>query len=243
MANASAAAVVAATERAAYADTMRSLFGPTIFREPARAFAAICEALEYFQQTPWIFSPFSSKYDAALRGQVRLSAQETRGQAVFEDKAKGNCARCHRSSVGADGRPPLFTDFGFAALGLPRNSDIPANRDPAYFDLGLCGPLRRDFSHRTQYCGLFRTPTLRNVALKKSFFHNGVFHALRDAVAFYARRDAEPPEETLKDLPAAYRSHIESGPPFGNKRVLSDADVDDLVAFLETLTDGYSAAP
>jgi cytochrome c peroxidase len=243
MANARAEAVVAAAERAAYAETMRGLFGATIFREPARAFAAICQALEYFQQTAAIFSPFSSKYDAVLRGRVRLNEQEARGQAVFDDPAKGNCAQCHRSAVGADGRPPLFTDFGFAALGLPRNPDIPANRQAAYFDLGLCGPLRRDLADRTRYCGMFRTPTLRNVALKKSFYHNGVFHSLRDAVAFYALRDVAPAEETLSDLPDAYRGNVERGAPFGVRRVLSDADVDDLVAFLETLTDGYSAAP
>ncbi len=69
---------------------------------------------------------------------------------------------------------------------MPRNPAIPANADPAYHDLGLCGPYRTDFKDRAEYCGLFRTPTLRNVALKKSFFHNGVFHDLRDAVAFYA---------------------------------------------------------
>ena len=45
---------------------------------------------------------------------------------------------------------------------------------------------------RPEYCGLFRTPSLRNVALRQTFFHNGVFHSLRDAVAFYVTRETDP---------------------------------------------------
>ena len=105
---------------------------------------------------------------------------------------KGNCASCHLSQRGNDGTPPQFTDYGLIALGVPRNPAIPANADPDYFDLGLCGPLRTDLAGRDDYCGLFRTPTLRNVALRKTFFHNGVFHTLREAVAFYVERDTDP---------------------------------------------------
>jgi len=238
MANVSAAAVVAAVTRASYAGEVRRLYGQAIFADPAKAFAAVTEALEFYQQTPAIFSPFSSKYDAVLAGGAVLTAQEGRGLAVFNDPGKGNCARCHKSGVTADGKPPLFTDFGFAALGLPRNRTIPANDDPGYFDLGLCGPLRRDLAGTAKYCGMFKAPTLRNVALKESFYHNGVFHSLRDAVAFYAERDTGP-NRTFDDVPAAYRDNVEREPPFGRTRVLTDADVDDLVAFLRTLTDGY----
>ena len=67
----------------------------------------------------------------------------------------------------------------------------PGQKDPNYFDLGLCGPERRDLATDTTYCGMFKAPTLRNVALKKSFYHNGIVHTLRDAVAFYADRDTK----------------------------------------------------
>ncbi len=56
------------------------------------------------------------------------------------DSNKGNCVRCHKNQMTASGKLPLFTDAGFVAIGLPRNLDIPANRDPKYFDLGACGP-------------------------------------------------------------------------------------------------------
>ncbi len=249
MAMPDAAAVVSAVGRAAYAPDLRTLYGQDVFADTPRAFAAVTEALEFYQQSPAVFSPFSSKYDAFLRGTVGLSAREARGLAIFNDPARGNCAPCHKSGVTADGKPPLFTDFGYAALGLPRNRAIPANGDPSYFDLGLCGPYRRDLRDAVKYCGMFKAPTLRNVALRQSFYHNGVFHTLRDAVAFYARRDTDParwypagPDGTVRkfdDLPAAYAANVSTEPPFGGATHLSDADVDDLVAFLETLTDGY----
>ena len=100
---------------------------------------------------------------------------------------------------------------------------------------------------------MFKAPTLRNVALKQSFYHNGAFHTLRDAVAFYAQRDIEPgkyypsaPDGTVlkfNDLPEVYIQNVSTELPFGPRRLLSDADVDDLVAFLRTLTDGYRSEP
>jgi cytochrome c peroxidase len=247
MANASTDAVVAVVARAAYADDVRHLYGQNVFSDPARAFAAATEALEFYQETPAIFSPFSSKYDAYLAGRAALTVQEGRGLAVFNDPVRGNCAACHRSAVTADGRPPLFTDFGYVALAVPRNRTIPANEDQGYFDLGLCGPQRHDLAGRAEFCGMFKAPTLRNVALKESFYHNGVFHSLRDAVAFYAERDTEPGKwysgRAFDDLPAAYVGNVSMEMPFGPKRVLTDADVDDLVAFLGTLTDGYRVEP
>ncbi len=249
MANTDRAAVVAKVARAAYAGEVKRLYGQSVFADTTRAFAAITEALEFFQQTPAVFSPFSSKYDAFLRGAVQLSEQEARGLAVFNDPDRGNCTQCHRSEVMADGHPPLFTDFGFVALGVPRNPAIEANRDPAYFDLGLCGPQRHDLANRPDFCGLFKAPTLRNVALRRSFYHNGIYHSLREAVAFYATRDTDPAKwypvaadgtvRKYDDLPAQYQDNVSMDMPFGPKQVLSDADVDDLVAFLQTLTDGY----
>ncbi len=79
MANLNEAAVAAHAARAPYASDMKKLYGDGIFRDTQRAFAIIGEALEAFQQTPELFSPFTSKYDAFLKGKVRLSPQEERG--------------------------------------------------------------------------------------------------------------------------------------------------------------------
>ncbi|HVM86370.1 MAG TPA: cytochrome c peroxidase, partial [Candidatus Binatia bacterium] len=192
MANASAAAVVARIAGSAYAKELRAIAGADVFADPDRAFTAILTALETFQEDAATFYPYSSKYDAYLAGKAKLTDQEARGLALFNDEKKGNCASCHISQVRGDGTPPQFTDYGMIGLGVPRNPAIPANADPRYFDLGLCGPLRRDLLGKADYCGLFKTPSLRNVALRQTFFHNGVFHSLRQAVEFYASRDTNP---------------------------------------------------
>lgn len=251
MANKDEAAVAAALRKAAYADDFKAAFGDDVFDHRGDAFDGAVEALGTFEQSAPDFYPYSSRYDAFLAGKAQLTVQEMRGRALFEDEAKGNCASCHLSEPANDGEPPQFTDFGLIAVAAPRNAAIPANADPAYIDLGLCGPLRTDFHGRAEYCGLFKTPTLRNVALRKSFFHNGIFHTLRDAVAFYATRDTDPghwyprsADGTVRqydDLPRAYWGNLNQDPPFGKKRgdrpALSDAEIDDIVAFLQTLTD------
>jgi cytochrome c peroxidase len=257
MANESAADVVARERAASDADELRKIFGETIFDDDAKAFAAITEALEVYQQDYRAFYPYSSKYDAYLAGRAQLTPQESRGLALFNDPAKGNCGNCHRSERANDGTPPQFTDYGLIAIGVPRNREIPANADPAFFDLGACGPLRTDLAGRTEYCGLFRTPSLRNVALRKTFYHNGSEHDLRKAIEFYVERDTAPerwyPRDAggrvmkYDDLPARYHGNINNEPPFGGKPgdppVLSAAEIDDIAAFLGTLTDGYSPTP
>ena len=232
----SAGAVVERLRIAPYAAQLRALFGADVFERPGAAFDAALMALEVFQQSPADFYPFSSRFDAVLRGQATLNAQEQRGLALFEDPAKGNCASCHLSQRKPDGAFPLFTDFGHIAIGVPRNTAIKANADPAFFDLGLCGPLRTDLADQPEYCGRFRTPSLRNVALRQSFFHNGAVRTLEEAVRFYVQRDADPARR-LDDLPARYQANVNTDPPFGREPALSEAQIADVVAFLKTLTD------
>jgi len=204
-------------------------------------------SLEVFQQNAAEFYPYDSKYDAYLRGQVELSVRERRGLDLFNDPQKGNCASCHPSGL-KNGAHPAFTDYGFIALAVPRNRALPANRDAAFFDLGLCGPLRTDLRDRPEYCGLFRTPTLRNVALRTAFFHNGRFTTLREVLDFYAERETSPrkwyPASGYDDLPPRYAGNVEREPPFdrgkGAMPRLTKAERADIVAFLQTLTDGYS---
>ncbi|AJC81790.1 cytochrome-c peroxidase protein (plasmid) [Rhizobium etli bv. phaseoli str. IE4803] len=251
MGNKDAADVAAKLRKAPYAGDIRAAFGETVFDNPDDTFDAAAEALATFEQSGPDFYPYSSRYDAFLAGKTTLSAQELHGRQLFEDPAKGNCSSCHLSEPANDGEPPQFSDFGFLGLAVPRNMAIPANTDPSYYDLGLCGPQRTDLTGHSEYCGLFRTPTLRNVALKKSFFHNGYFHTLRDVVSFYATRDSDPGRWYPKnaggsvrkydDLPQAYWANLNQDPPFGRKPgdtpALTDPEIDDIVAFLGTLTD------
>jgi cytochrome c peroxidase len=253
MANPDVDSVVARVARGPLAAEFRATFGDDVFADPVRGSTALLMCLEVFQQSPKDFYPYTSRYDAYLRGKGTLSAAEQRGLALFNDSKKGNCASCHPSQIRHDGFPN-FTDFGYNALGVPRNRTLPANADPAFHDLGLCGPLRTDLAAHAAYCGEFRVPSLRNVALRRAFFHNGVFHTLDDVLAFYVERDVSPGKwypkvdrtsdgkvEAFDDLPATYRANVNRDPPFGGKPgaapALSKAEIRDVIAFLKTLTD------
>ncbi|WP_231973365.1 cytochrome-c peroxidase [Ralstonia insidiosa] len=251
MANPSVRAVVERLARSAYAARFREVFGQDIFSRPEAAFAALGQALQRFQLDDASFQPYSSKFDQYLDGRAQLSAQEQRGLKLFKDRDGGNCAACHTVEPGANGAHPLLTDFSFAAVGVPRNPDIPANADPNYYDMGLCGPVRSDQQAERAYCGLFKTPTLRNVATRGAFFHNGRFHTLEEALRFYVERDTAPQKWYLHagsrrqfdDLPEALQDNVDHiNAPFtrhkGDRPVWSQADIRDVMAFLKTLNDG-----
>ena len=247
----SPASVVARVRKAGYAAELTALSGANA--DSGAAFNTILEAFEAWEQDYREFYPYSSKYDAWLAGNARLSEAEQRGLKLFIDPDKGNCARCHIATRGVNGTPPQFTDYGLIALGVPRNYRIPANANSAWYDLGLCGPERLDLQSRDEYCGRFMTPSLRNVATRKAFFHNGVFHTLKQVIEFYCQRDTNPEKwyprsrdgSILKfdDLPPKYHSNVEMGSPFGRRPdarpALTDHEIQDLIAFLKTLTDGF----
>jgi len=252
MANADVADVVARLSRASYAAQFQSVFGADIFSRPDDAMRAVKLALSQYQLEDADFRQFSSKYDEFLRGNVQLSDQEKRGLALFNNPDKGNCIGCHPSNRGADGSFPLFTDFTYDNLGVPRNPAIVRNQDPAYFDLGLCE--RAELASRSDLCGAFKVPSLRNVAKRQAYFHNGRFTTLKDAITFYVQRDTNPEKwyplnadgsvNKFDDLPPQYQLNVNTvevpyNRPLGGVPALSDAEVDDVIAFLQTLSDGY----
>jgi cytochrome c peroxidase len=252
MANASPDDVIEKLSRATYAAEFKAVFGADIFERPADAMARVQLALAQYQKEDSDLRAFSSKYDEFLRGNVALSEQEMRGLALFNNPTKGNCIGCHPSGKSADGAFPLFTDFSYDNLGIPRNPDIARNIDPSYYDLGLCE--RSDLAGRADLCGAFKVPSLRNVAQRHVFFHNGRFSSLKEAITFYVERDTSPekwypraPDGSVNkfdDLPSQYRANVNTAEAPYNRRpgdapALSDAEVDDVVVFLTTLNDGY----
>lgn len=255
MDNHSATEVLERLQRAAYADDFKKLFGPDIFGQPKLALKEAVFALARFQAEEPSFHPYDSKYDAYLAGKAELSAAEQRGLKLFEDPSKGNCSSCHIDQPSLDGFfRPVFTDYQFEALGAPRNRDLPANRDASFHDLGLCGPLRKDYTKAAFYCGLFKTPSLRNVATRKVFFHNGVFRSLDRVLHFYVERETNPEKwypklangeiDRYDDVPPQYRGNVDvADAPFdrkpGDAPALNDSEIADVIAFLGTLTDGY----
>ena len=252
MANASVADVITKLAAASYADEFKRLFGADIFSRPDDAMARVALALQQYQKEDAEFRAFSSKYDEFLRGNVALSAAELRGLALFNSPGKGNCAACHPSGKGADGSFPLFTDFSYDNLGVPRNAALTLNNDPAYYDLGLCE--RSDLAGRNDLCGAFKVPSLRNVAQRRVLFHNGRFNTLKDALTFYVQRDTNPEKwyplntdgsvQKFDDLPLQHHANVNtSEAPYnrlpGDAPALSDAEIDDVITFLQALNDGF----
>jgi cytochrome c peroxidase len=189
MAMPSKAAVVQRLSQATYATEFRSVFGSNIFADVDLAYDRMTFALAQYQKEDAEFAEFSSKYDAFLRGQATLAAQELRGLALFNDPNKGNCAACHPSAKGADGSLPLFTNF----------------------------------------------------------------KTLKDALTFYVQRDTNPEKfyptvggvvQKFNDLPPQYHPNVNrTEAPYnrnpGDVPALTDAEIDDLVVFLNTLSDGF----
>lgn len=254
MANATEADVARKLLQTKYLDQFKHIFGPSIVGNPSLLISEAMFAVGRYQIEDQSFHAFTSKYDYWLEGKARLTHAELRGLQLFNDKNKANCAGCHLSQPTRDGLPPVFTDTQYEALGVPRNPAIAANNDPKYFDMGVCGPLRDDLAKQTQYCGMFLTPTLRNVAGRKVFFHNGVYHDLRQVMDFYNLRDTAPEKiyprdasgkvQKYNDLPRQYHANIDSADApldrkLGDQPAMTDRDIEDIIAFMKTLSDGY----
>ena len=289
MANADAAEVITRLRTRPYLADFEAIYGADVLSDPATALRDMGVALAAFETEEPSFHPFSSKYDAFVTGKTQLSAQELRGLAAFNDPSRGNCAACHPSTSGDGVTPPLFTDFSYDNLGVPRNTAIEANNDATtlsyvptnssdgvhrYYDLGICGPLRDDGGKNLSgSCGQFKVPSLRNIALTAPYFHNGRFASLVDAVTFYVQRDTNPEKfypvsgplvTKFDDLPGLYGGQfvVDLSAPgsdagyvgnvntleipynrlLGDAPALSATDINDVVAFLCTLTDGFDPA-
>jgi cytochrome c peroxidase len=273
MNNASPAAVVQTVQKASYAALFQQAFGAGVFSDANATFNDVGLALQAYQQEDPSFAPYASKFDLYVSNKIggTLTAAEMRGLQLFNDTSAGaGCVACHYAGANFNGSVALMTDFTYQAIGAPRNdTQIPGNPDPipsnavaSYVDMGLCGPLNNLHTPGTAssgagpdsitgvnvpdpYCGRFKVPTLRNVATRSVFFHNGVFHSLVQVLNFYNTRDTNPEywypstggdasrpvqnpsyalfptsasgatAQSFNDLPVAYQGNIDEELPMG----------------------------
>jgi len=192
----------------------------------------LAEAIGEFEKSS-LFSPFSSKFDYMLLGLASFTAQEQSGMDIFNGKAM--CNACHTSDnlVAPDGRllPPMFTDFTYDNIGLPKNDNPLIAANPA--DLGLGGrPDIAALDPSGSRDGKFKVSTLRNIEKTAPYGHNGVFSTLEQIVHFYNTRDVDP------SWPAPEVNVNVNHDELGDLKLTPEEEAD-LVAFLKTLTDGY----
>jgi cytochrome c peroxidase len=250
MANPSKRAVVDKVRRAAYAEQFDAVFGKGALVSVNRAYDHIAVAVAAYERTAE-FQPFTSRYDAWLAGKGQLTEQELRGLKLYEDEKKGNCAACHPSQRGPKGEPPLFTDFTYDNLGIPKNPSNPfytmTDWNPAganWVDPGLggfLGSMPEFAEYAGENLGKHKVPTLRNVDKRpapdfvKAYGHNGYFKSLKEIVHFYNTRDVVAANWPAPEVPVNVNTT-----ELGNLG-LTDAEEDAIVEFLKTLTDGYLA--
>jgi cytochrome c peroxidase len=319
MANRDAGEVVGRLQQSpASLQTFIAAYGSQALSDPNVALADMGLAIAAYETEDPDFQPFSSKFDYWQAGKAELTPVELQGLALFNNPGKGNCTACHPSQRQGYSEHPLFTDFTYDNIGVPRNWNIPANAanpvspisgvslisympsgpgnvppdaEYGYYDMGLCGPFqtaaidghpRPSFSSVTTLCGVFKVPSLRNVAITAPYFHNGAFSTLHEVVEWYVTRDVNnntgnnpapvpagpdgnpyfsvgtfyvnadgtPDLYEYNDLPVAFDANVNIGevpytpPKFsgGQSPSLTAAEIDAVVAFLCTLTDGYDPA-
>lgn len=258
-------ALTALVRAAAYYPDIQKLYKPTEIDTDAKLFEKITSLIEIYQRDDKDYNLFDSRYDKSVAKKETLSPAELRGLALFKDTNRGNCISCH----GSTGEKQLFTNFGYAALAAPRNHLGPKNSDAAFFDLGLCmrerasqaqkerddkGEVDDDgddekvrSSREARYCGMFKTPTLRNIERTAPYFHNASVPTLEAAVRFHFERDTQPGkyyrradgtvDRPYNDMPGQHLDNIARGKPFNGSYSPTDAEIADLLAFLKTLND------
>ena len=218
--------VVQAVRNSNYAWLFKLVYGPDSLNDANSAYNLIAKSIATFERSYQV-NRFTSKYDFYLKGKVALTAQEQRGLQLFN--GKGNCFACH-PSTSVDGKtPPLFTDFSYDNLGIPRNMEYPfyqMNPSP-YPDLGL-GKIVNDPAQN----GKFKVMTLRNIALTAPYSHNGYFKTLKEIVHYYNTKSI------TGMWPAPDVAENVNTTELGNLG-LNGQEEDDIVAFLMTLSDSF----
>lgn len=250
---------------AAYADQFKAVWGASACDpgNEAAAYDQVGYSIAAYEGSTES-NAFTSKYDHYLKGQAKLSQQEQLGLNLFN--GKGKCSACHTLERGRNGGPPLLTDYSYDNLGLPRSPDNPFYANVAFNpkgylwqDLGLGEFLdtREDYkAFAAANLGKQKVPTLRNVDKRpepgfvKAYGHNGYFKTLKGIVHFYNTRDAKPtcldPFTREADALAANCWPAPEVPVNVNTKEtgnlhLTPTQEDALVAFMKTLSDGYTA--
>jgi cytochrome c peroxidase len=268
MANPDKAAVVEDVRTGSYASLFKKVFGRAAFNDVDAAYADIAVAIAAYESSTEV-NRFSSKFDAVVAGRASFTSQEHQGFMLFRCQGGcSSChtvggmggSGCDGGGGGMGGggmggggmggggmggggmggggmggggmgggmAGALFTDFSYRNLGLPYNPAF--LEEPLNFayapDLGLGG--RAGF---VDQAGAMKVPSLRNVAKSAPYGHNGYFATLREIVDFYNTRDVDPawPDPEVPENVSMQLGDLG----------LTDADVDAIVAFLKTLSDGY----
>jgi cytochrome c peroxidase len=231
--NASAQIVIDKVLKSKYKDLFMD-----VCTNPVKDYECIGRSIAAYERSKEV-SQFTSKYDYWLEGKAKLTGREQRGLDLF--KGKANCNNCHVA--------PLFTDFTYDNIGIPKNRKNPFYKEldwnpdgKNWVDTGLGGFLKAAGYAETVWGparGKQKVPTLRNVDKRpfkqfiKAYGHNGYFKSLEEIVHFYNTRDL--PDARWPDPEVADNINTTEVGNLG----LNHGEELAIVAFLKTLSDGY----
>jgi len=267
--NPSKQAVCEQVAAASYAGLFEAVFGEpidcTTSEEVEKNYDRLGLAIAAYEGSSEV-NQFSSKYDYYLEGLVELTEQEQSGLELFN--GKGMCAECHPSEQ-VNGEKPLFTDFTYDNLGVPKNPENPFYKmDKVFLDDGTpINPLGADWidpglggfletrpewhAYTLTNYGKHKVPSLRNVDKRpgvnfpKAYTHNGVFKSLKEVVHFYNTRDVlDACEDLAKPMLGENCWPSPEVPENVNEEELGNLGLTEeeewaIVEFMKTLSDGY----
>ena len=153
----------------------------------------------------------NSKYDKALRREVFFTKNELHGFELANDQSMGDCFQCHPT----DGNS-LATTLKFSNNGIENYKSI-----EEYYDKGVGG-----ITGNKKEIGMFKIPSLRNIALTSPYMHDGRFSTLEEVLDFYSEHVNTPINIDSK-MQHAYKRGVH----------LNEKEKEDIIAFLHTLTD------
>lgn len=148
-----------------------------------------------------------TRFEKSVNGQLALSFDEERGKAIFTGE-KGDCFHCHAGII--------TTDNALHNNGL--DADYAKEIDKGYYNV----------TKNPAHLGMFRTPILRNVALRTDYMHDGRFKTLEEVVDFYNDN-----VHIVENVDAVMRKPNRVNGSLG----LTGEEKAQLIAFLHTLTD------
>jgi len=259
--------VVIAVRKSAYAGLFEQVWGKDSLdadKNVDKTYERIARSIAAFERSAEV-NPFSSKFDAFWRAAQakglnietidadnakdfkNLGLTEREIQGLVQFNTKGLCSQCH-VLASVNGKPPLFTDFTYDNIGVPKNPDLPFYGQPKNFnpagkdwvDKGLGGFLETVDKYKNRAAanmGKHKVPTLRNVderpapAFVKAFMHNGSLKTLKDVVSFYNTRDKAGARWPAPEVKANLNTE-----EVGNLG-LTDDEENAIVDFMKTLTD------
>ncbi len=204
------AAILAVIQNSSYISLWYKVFGADSLADEVEAYNNFGRAIAAYEHSADV-TKFTSKFDV---DRTNFTVAENNGLALFAQ----NCARCHATEAAFNAPAPLFTNYRYANIGVPANPLVALDSP----DLGL-GTTVNDPSQN----GKFKVPTLRNIAMSAPYSHNGSFPTLEKMVGFLNDSSGITPEVA---------GNIDPG--VGSLGLTSD-QVNDIVAFLNTLTDEH----